>query len=159
MDQCDACGQDILLWPEITPDDARLTYVRYCPRCDAGEPVVTPRQRVQAPDQLETGSAWFADAPSLRPVATMVSSPRPSVRQASPTDGADATGDGIDLWWDGRNRGGRQTSEDSVDAKWARFVAGSDEYDEDMASSEGSFAFGGEDVPRRRRARFLRRSA
>jgi hypothetical protein len=158
-DQCEACGQDILLWPEITPD-ARLTYVRYCPRCDAGEPVVEPRQRVQWNDTAaDTESSWFAAGPSPQPVAATAASSRARYAATeSPRARHDVPQRDLDLWWDGSDGGGRHRSDD-LDAKWARFVASSDEDDDDMAASEGSFAFGGEDAPRRKRRFGLRRSA
>ncbi len=165
MDQCEACGQDILLRPEVT-EDTRLAYMPYCPRCDAGEPVVVPRQRTRWADDPVGGvpSSWISAEPALRAVTAASPSPRPVAGSASASArsrGGDPQS-GVDLWWDGGDGGGRHRSEDdSLDAKWARFVAGSEEDDEeDAPASEGSFAFGGEDVPRRRRMRFgLRKSA
>src|SRR5690349_12712945 len=158
-DRCDVGGQDILLWPEITPD-ARLTYVRYCPRCDAGEPVVEPRQRVQWNDTAaDTESSWFAPGPAQPVAATAASSRARYAATESPRARHDTSQRDLDLWWDGSDGGGRHRSDDRA-AKWARFVASSDEDDaDDMAASEGSFAFGGEDVPRRKRRFGLRRSA
>jgi hypothetical protein len=114
-------------------------------------------------DQAEDAeSSWFASAPSSEPAAAAAQPSRARYAATEPPRARHESPQGdVDLWWDGSDGGGgRHRSEDPLDAKWARFVAGSEEYDEDTTPSEGSFAFGGEDVPRRRRMRFgLRKSA
>ena len=151
-DRCTACEQDILLRPEITPD-LRLLYVRYCPRCDASEPVATPRERVPA-RELEA-AIWGANrepAPPREPIdagavaANMWTLP----------PGQTASRKGMDLWWDGdadRNDGQLTGS----DARWARFAAGDrgdlDDEDETPLAADGTFAFGGDNVGKRRRSK------
>jgi hypothetical protein len=170
LERCDACGQDILLHPDIT-SDVRLTYVEYCPRCDADEPVVTPRQRAPWADRrLDAESFWAMTGQELELDATPAPSPAatvaptaagfaPQPAQSPPTPKrTTAPAEDVDLWWDGGDDG-RHRAADPLDVRWARFVnAGED--DDDLLGSEGSFAFGGEEAPRRRRSWFrLRESA
>ena len=168
LERCDACGQDILLRPDIT-NDARLTYVQYCPRCDADEPVVTRRERAPWADRpIDAESFWAMTGDEVRDntaaaQAPVASTPPPAPPVGSPPRRDTSSASGLDLWWDGADRSGqhRGSEADSLDARWARFVAAGEEDDEDMSNaSEGSFAFGGEDAPRRKRMRFrLRQSA
>jgi hypothetical protein len=159
FERCSDCGQDILLWPEVTPD-SHLVYVRACPRCDAGEPIAMPRERSPWADEpLDREASWRVTERPTEPVEAEGASPRPigSVPQMAERVAAPASG-AIDLWWDGWEDG-RHRAAGTIDDRWARFAAGDDEDDLPLAA-EGTFVFGSEDVPRRRRSMFrLRQSA
>jgi hypothetical protein len=168
LERCPACGQDILLRPEVT-SDARLIYVRYCLVCDAGEAVPTPRARPPWADvSIDAGSLWANTERPLQAVEVEVSaaaaSPQPSPSHRPSRAGGDAPSPGgLDLWWDGPDGGRHRNADapDSLDERWARFVAGEDEDDDDMPlAAKGAFAFGSEDIPRRRWSKLrLRQSA
>ncbi len=162
QDRCTDCGQDILLGPQIT-SDARLIHVRYCPACDAGEPIVEPpvRRRTFAAAGVDAEEFWARTerrerATSAAPPANVTA----SAHRAPPAAAASAAREDIDLWWDGEADGGRHRAEMSLDARWARFVGDDEDGDDMPLAAEGSFSFGVEDGPRRRRSLFrLRQSA
>ena len=113
-DSCLHCGQDILLWPEVTPD-VRMMYVRYCPHCDAGEPTGTPADRPQ-PMRLDADEIWGR---SVRRERMFEGTPVPAADPGPAKGPAPVVAGqiGVDLWWDGDG------SRKGIDARWARFAA------------------------------------
>jgi hypothetical protein len=159
-DACLKCGQDILLRPEIT-SDVRMIHVRYCPRCDGGEPIVESGERprrMRMDAELIWGNRTDGPNPPLQHAASAHGAGSGSAgAAASRHHGAQ---DGVDLWWDGDGAGSpRHGQLTGMDARWARFAAdgsggSSDDDDDEMSmASEGSFSFD-VDGGRRRRARF-----
>jgi hypothetical protein len=77
LEQCGACGQDILLHPEITPD-LRMVYVRQCSGCspamdgpdassdeERGRAEAAPAYGVIAYEGIVGGDPWSDDDPDM----------------------------------------------------------------------------------------------
>jgi hypothetical protein len=157
-DSCRECAQDIQLRPEITRD-IRLIYVRYCPRCDGGEPVGRFLDR-PVPMRLDAGEIWGGNPLDQRPPDLVIGRSRSPV--AGSTNGPQpvaAERYDVDLWWDGEGDGSgkRRTRRD---ARWSHFAAdGSGEAGEALPRpDEGSFSFNVDGpAPKRRKSRLPHR--
>jgi hypothetical protein len=162
-DSCPECAQDIQLRPEITRD-IRLIYVRYCPRCDGGEPIGRFLDR-PVPMRLDAGEIWGGTPRGQRPPDLVVGpSPAPVAGSTNGPLPVAAERYDVDLWWDGDGDGsGKHRT--SRDARWAQFAAGGsgEVGDEPPGAEEGSFSFNVDDAaPKRRKSRLphrLRQSA
>jgi len=177
-DSCPACGQDILLRPEVTYD-IRMVYVRYCPRCDAGEPVVAPREHAASSWSIDADTFWTPAPAGSRSAGLQGSETASngvaatSAAAATPANGRfDRRQSGLELWWNGAGDDaagvdGARSADDPdrartrMDERWAAFAA-NDTFDDDRdddempMAAEGSFSFGTEDIGRHRRVRFAR---
>jgi hypothetical protein len=145
-----------------------MVYVRYCPWCDAGEPVVAPREHGSSSWSIDPHAFWATAGVATSPAET--NGPVPATAGvASATDPASGRRrNGLELWWSGSgghdpastDGDGIDSQRTRMDERWAAFAASNsmndDDDDEMPPSAEGSFVFGSEDIGRRRRLRFAR---
>jgi hypothetical protein len=137
--------------------DIRVIYSRYCPSCDAGEPIVAKRTHTSISFVQDPDAFWAASAPA--PAAATATATRPS----------DGRPRGLELWWNGdspssENGDDREAPRTDRDERWAAFASKDFDFDNDSDDgvdevpppAEGSFSFGTEDIGKRRRLRFAR---